>query len=99
GSEAGRLAATGYPAVVYDDVLDAFLVFLNTNPISVLQVNASDWTVSQPLVTGFPGAPTNAALPGSRQNGLLNAVQYVPELRGVVVANSYDGNVWFMRTT
>ena len=54
-------------------------------------VRASDWYVDVPPITG--------ALPTARPNGILNAVQYVPELKGVVVANSYGGNVYFMRTS
>lgn len=99
GLGASALTVAGYPAVVYDDALDAFLVFVNTNPLSVYAVNASTWEVSSPSTTAYAPSPTNGSKPGSRQNGLLNAVQYAPELRGVVVANSYSGNVYFMRTS
>ena len=93
------LALTGYPAVVYDDVLDAFLVFANTDPISVFRVDAKTWSVTAQSVSASPAAPTNNARPAARANGLQNSVQYAPELRGVVVANSYTGNVYYMRTS
>lgn len=99
GLGAPALTVSGYPAVVYDDAADAFLVFVNTNPISVIRVDANTWEVSSPSNTAYASGPTNGSKPASRQNGLQNAVQYAPELHGVVVANSYSGNVYFMRTT
>ena len=35
--------------------------------------------------------------PAARESAILNAIQYVPELKGVVIANSYSGNVFFAR--
>ncbi len=95
GAAASVLAtASGYPGVIYDEVNDTFLVFLNdagSNSIAIYRVNASTFAVDQPVVGGTP--------PQTRQNGILNSVQYVPELRGFVIANSYTGNVFFMRTS
>jgi hypothetical protein len=99
GLGASAITASGYPAVVYDDVRDAFLVFVNTNPISVYMVDARTWEVSAPPVTAHPSLPTNSTRPTARTNGLHNSVQYAPELRGIVVANSYAGNVYYMRTS
>lgn len=85
------LTLTGYPGVVYDETHDNYLVVHNTDEgIKIIRVAADRWFVDIPPVTG--GAPR------ARRNGILNAVQYVPELRGIVIANSHDGNVWFMRT-
>lgn len=84
------LAFGGYPGVVYDEENDRFLVFRNSSPIDVYRVNPSTWAVDMPTVTGTK--------PAQRSNGIQNSVQYVPELRGVVMANSYTGNVKFMRT-
>jgi hypothetical protein len=90
GLGASPITTGPYEGVVYDEANDAFLVFKNTNPISVYRVRASDFYVDQPAVSG--------TLPAQRPNGIHNAVQYVPELRGVVLANSYTGNVLFLRT-
>ena len=82
----------GYPGVVYEEVLDRFLVFYNTDSgVKMYAVDAATWTVEEPLVTGVA--------PVRRTNGVLNAVQFVPELRGVVFANKHNGNVHFMRTS
>lgn len=89
GLGASVLRDGSYPGVVYDETNDNFLVFRNTSPISVYRVNAATWAVDQPSITG------SAA---QRPNGIHNAVQYVPELKGVVLCNSYSGNVKFMRT-
>jgi hypothetical protein len=83
------LRMNGYPGVIYDDANDCFLVFQNTNPITVYRVDASTWSVDAPTITGTIA---------SRTNGIHNAVQYVPELKGVVICNAYAGNVRFLRT-
>ena len=78
----------GYPGVVFDEANDRYLVFRNSEPIATYAVNAATWQVSQLATSGSPAA---------RPNGIHNSVQYVPELKGVVVANSYRGNMYFMR--
>jgi len=86
--------ASGYPGIVYDEVNDNFLVFLNdsvSGSIALYRVDASTFAIDQPA-TGGPS-------PQARQNGIMNSVQYVPELRGIVLANNYSGNVFFMRTS
>lgn len=91
GLGSAALELSGYPGVVYDEALDAFLVLHNTSAgIKLLRVAAANWFVDAPALTG--------SVPAARKNGVLNAVQYVPELRGIVLANSHKGNVWFMRT-
>jgi len=85
------ITSNDYPSVVYDETNDAFLVFRNLGGIiRTIRVRASDWFVDQPTTTG--------SMPAARPNGCQNAVQYVPELNGVVVQNSYTGSVYFMRT-
>jgi hypothetical protein len=87
------LRLTGHPGVVYDEYLDAFLVVYNgpQGQIGVLRVDAESWKVEQPAIAGTP--------PAYRKNGIHNAVQFVPELGGIVLANRYNGNVYFMRTS
>ena len=94
GLGAAALQLGGYTGMVYDDVNDVFLVFYNnavTGKITILRVNSAHWFVDVLPVTGTP--------PANRPNGIHNAVQYVPELGGVVIANSYTENVMFMRTS
>jgi hypothetical protein len=91
GLGAASLTMTGYPGVIYDEVNDLYVVAFNSNGVvSLLTVNAADFTVSRPTLSGTS--------PAARPNGIHNAIQYVPELRGMVIANSYGGNVFFMRT-
>lgn len=91
GLGASALAVTGYPAVIYDEAIDRYLVAFNSGPsIKILRVHPETWLVDDPTVGGIA--------PAARANGLLNAMQYVPELRGFVLANRYDGNVLFVRT-
>ena len=92
GPDALRLS--GYTGVVYDEANKVFLVVYNnpvTSKISILRVNPKTWFVDRLPVTGL--------LPANRQNGIHNSVQYVPELGGIVIANSYTDNVMFMRTS
>lgn len=90
GLGAGVLAMNSYPGVVYDETRDSFLVVRNTNPITVYEVNASTYAVSLFAMSG--------TVPAARTNGVHNAVQYVPELKGIVFHNNYSGPVQFMRT-
>lgn len=89
GSDA--LLVTGYPGVVYDEINDLFIVAFNQGAsIKLLTVRASDFHVAATAVTG--------SLPSARTNGIQNSLQYVPELKGIVIANSYRGDVYFMKT-
>lgn len=83
------LKMSGYPGVVYDEHNDRFLIFRNTNPITVLSVSAGNWSVQ---ILG-----TTGTVPASRQNGISNSVQYVPELRGVALAHTYTGDMFFLK--
>jgi len=92
GLGAAALTLNGYPGVVYDEALDRFLVLFNSNGrIRVLMVHPETWAVST--------VPGLTAEPNARPNGLHNAAQYAPELGGIVLANSYSGNVLFLRTS
>ncbi len=91
GLGASALTLGPYPGVLYDEASDRFLVVFNSgSTIKVRRVNPVTWAVDEPTVSG--------TAPAARQNGVLNAVQYVPELGGIVIANTYAGNVFFMRT-
>ena len=82
----------GYPGAIYDEVNDNFLVVGNhvsSGVIKIYRVNASTWAVDELPVTG--------TAPAHRQNGILNSVQYVPELGGLVIVTSYTGNAQFIR--
>jgi hypothetical protein len=92
GLGASALSQTGYPGVVYDEANDNYLALYNDNgSIRVLRVDAATFDVDAPSIQGT--APTE------RPNGIQSSVQYVPELKGIVIANSYSGNVFFLRTS
>jgi len=78
------------PSVIYDEATDRYLVAFNAGPsVKVLHVHPETWLVDEPAI--------GSIAPKARQNGLQNTMQYVPELRGLVMANRYDGNVFFVR--
>lgn len=84
-------STAGYPGAFYDEVLDKFVVVRNVGErIAVHLVDAATLAVSEPGMSG--------AAPAKRMNGIQNAAQYVPELRGFVLANKHSGNVYFVRT-
>jgi hypothetical protein len=92
GLGASALTLGPYPGVVYDEGSDQFLVIFNSgSSVKVRRINPSTWYVDEPTTTG--------TAPAARQNGIQNAAQYVPELGGIVLANTYSGNVYFMRTS
>ncbi len=83
-----------YAGVMFDDANDRFLAVKNTNPITIYAIDAATWEVSLLSTTG--------TAPAERTNGIHNSCQYVPDLgglAGVVIANSYTGNVHFLRTS
>ena len=88
----GPEVLTGFAnaGLVYDEARDEFVAFINTSPITVYRINAATYEVS---AANFSGVA-----PAQRSNGVLNSVQYVPELKGIVMANSYTDNVKFVRT-
>lgn len=78
--------------VSYDEATDRYIVAFNSGAtVKILRVHPETWYVDEPAVTDN--------LPQARTNGMMNAMQYVPELRGFVLANKYDGNVLFLRTS
>jgi hypothetical protein len=89
GLSGNALKMAEYPGVIFDEHNDRFLVFKNASPIEVYAVSPVTWEVSRLSTTG--------AAPPARPNGIHNSPQYVPELRGVVIAPSYSGNLHFMR--
>jgi hypothetical protein len=90
GLGASALTLGSYPGVIFDELNDRYIVLANgSSKVELLAVHAQTWEVSRPTLLGT--APFN------RMNGIQNSVQYVPELRGLVFANSYEGNVYFMR--
>jgi hypothetical protein len=92
GLGAAALALSGYPGVQYDEATDRYVVAFNSGTtIKILRVHPDTWFVDEPALTG------NA--PAARANGVQNAMQYVPELKGFVLANRHNGNVYFFRTS
>lgn len=92
GLGAAALTLSGYPGVQYDEATDRYMVVFNSGAtIKILRVHPETWFVDEPAISG------NA--PAARANGLQNAMQYVPELGGLVLANKHNGNVYFIRTS
>ena len=92
GLGAAALKLNDYPGVQYDEATDRFIVAFNSGgSIKILRVHPETWLVDEPAITGVP--------PAARTNGLQNSMQYVPELRGIVIANKHNGNVNFVRTS
>lgn len=92
GLGASAITLSGYPGVMYDEALDRFLVLHNNgSTVRLLVVNPSTWAIE--------AANTTGTAPSARVNGIHNSAQYVPELRGFVFVNNYNGNAYFMRTS
>jgi hypothetical protein len=90
------LVVSQYPGAIYDEANDRFLgFFYSGGQIAVRRIHPTTWVVDTPTMTGTP-PPTRDEL--SNGNGIQNSVQYVPELKGFVVAVRYTSNVYFVRT-
>ena len=93
----GSGAAGVWPAVasgggmVYDPLLDAYLVRPASSGATVYVINASTFSVSTMSITG------GASIPSST-NGVWTRFLYVPQLKGVVYFPSFSGGAWFLRT-
>ena len=92
GLGAAPLLTGAYSGMVYDEVNDNFLSFRNNGLIiEFYRIDAATFFVDKPVVTG--------TVPTARPQGIHNSVQYIPELGGFALANDYNGNVQFMRTS
>lgn len=92
GASAITDATNTYPGVHYDEALDKFVIVRNVGEIiKVLTVDAETFKVEDPGLSGIP--------PARRVNGIQNSAQYVPELKGFVIATKHSGNVYFVRTS
>lgn len=77
--------------MVYDPLLDAYLVHTGEAGGTVHRIDAQTFKLDTLPVTGGAGQPATA-------NGVWRRFLYVPKLKGVVYVPTYDGNVWFLRT-
>lgn len=89
GAAAASVVGSGY-GMAYDPLLDAYLVVTGGGG-AVYRINAQTFAVDSLSVSGANGVP--AAV-----NGVWRRFLYVPALKGVVYAPTYDANLWFLRT-
>jgi hypothetical protein len=90
GSAAGSLSGDGN-GLVYDPLLDAYLLRKDGAGGTVYRINAQTFAVDTlPVSNG-------AAVPAST-NGVWTRFLYVPKLKGVVYFPSYGSGAWFLRT-
>lgn len=90
GLGGSALRSSAYPGVIYDEENDRYVVAINSGGvIEVFTVDPDTHVIAAMSVTGTK--------PAARPQGIHNSLQYVPELKGMVIANSYTGNLKFMR--
>lgn len=77
--------------MVYDPLLDAYLVHTGAAGGSIHRIDAQSFALDALPVTGGASQPATA-------NGVWRRFLYVPKLKGVVYVPLYEGNVWFLRT-
>lgn len=77
--------------MVYDPLLDAYLVHTGEAGGAVHRIDAQTFKLDALPVSGGGGQPATA-------NGVWRRFLYVPKLKGVVYVPTYDGNLWFLRT-
>ena len=90
GTYASALSGDGN-GMVYDPLQDAFLLRKGGSGNTVYRINASTFAVDVMTTTNGTSVPATT-------NGVWSRFLYVPQLKGVVYAPTYDGNLWFLRT-
>ena len=90
GPDAGSLNGDGN-GMVYDPLLDAFLLRKEGPGSTIYRINAQTFSVDTLPNSGGTSLPT-------AQNGVWNRFLYVPALKGVVYVPTYTDSVWFLRT-
>ena len=90
GPNAGSLADSGN-GMVYDVLLDAYLLKTGAAGGTIYRINAQTFAVDTLTTTGSASVPATS-------NGVWRRFLYVPALKGVVYFPTYQGNLWFLRT-
>lgn len=91
GPQAGSLSGDGN-GMVYDPLLDAYLLRTAGAGNTVYRINAQTFAVDTLPVSSGSQVPATS-------NGVWTRFLYVPNLKGVVYFPSYNGSVWFLRTS
>lgn len=100
GSEPWSALTQGsYNGLQYDAQSDQFWAFLNGADGNFAQYTIKYVTPTTYRITKVPVAAVSGSTAPNfvGRNGIHNSVQYVPELKGFVVADQYNANVHFMR--
>jgi len=91
GPNAGSLMGAGN-GVVYDPHLDAFLLRQPNAGGTIYRVNAQSFYADTLATTAGSNIPAT-------RNQVWRRFLYVPALKGIVYVPTYNGNVWFIRTS
>lgn len=90
GSAAGSLGGSGN-GMVYDPVLDAYLLRKDDAGGTIYRINAATFAVDTLPVSGGSAIPATT-------NGVWTRFLHVPKLKGVVYFPSFGSGAWFLRT-
>ena len=91
GPNAGALAGDGN-GMVYDPILDAFLLRKGSAGGTVYHINAQTFSVDTLSTSSGDQMPATS-------NGVWTRFLYVPNLKGIVYFPSFSGQAWFLRTS
>ena len=90
GPNAGSLSGDGN-GIVYDPILDAFLLRKGGAGGTVYRINAQTFNVDTLPTSAGDQVPVTS-------NGVWTRFLYVPNLKGIVYFPTYSGGAWFLRT-
>ncbi|MFO1436498.1 MAG: hypothetical protein U1F34_09190 [Gammaproteobacteria bacterium] len=91
GSSAGILLAGDGNGMVYDPLLDAYLLHTGDAGGTVYRINPQTFAVDILPTIGGTSQPATT-------NNVWRRFLYLPKLKGIVYVPTYFGNVWFLRT-
>jgi hypothetical protein len=82
--------------LVWDEGLKQFAFYAGGDTIYL--INPRDWRVTKLATTGTPPTPGLARKNGGGC-GIFGRMQYMPELNGIAIAQTWDKPVYFVRTS
>ncbi len=92
GTAGASIASSGTGnGMVYDPLLDAYLLRTGAAGGTVYKINAQTFAVDVLATTAGSSVPAST-------NGVWSRFLYVPTLKGVVYFPTFTGNAWFLRT-
>jgi hypothetical protein len=86
-------------SMVWDEGLGAFLYFQDDGYLyAITYVSDAEYRVDRMPLAGVPPTPGGSGVHSGGPCAIYGRMQYVPNLKGVVIVQRYDADAYFVRT-